>query len=79
VVFQKWSLNLYADVENVFANAVSIPALILDRPLDENGTPIGGPVLENPDAPPGEQRFLLKEIETAVGTPIPSLGVMIEI
>jgi hypothetical protein len=77
--FKKWSLNLYADVENVFANAVSIPALILDRPLDENGTPIGGPVLENPDAPPGEQRFLLKEIETAVGTPIPSLGVMIEI
>jgi hypothetical protein len=77
--FKKWSLNLYADVENVFANAVSIPALILDRPLDENGTPIGGAVLENPDAPPGEQRFLLKEIETAVGTPIPSLGVMIEI
>ena len=77
--FKKWSLNLYLDVENVTANAVGIPALILDRPLDENGTPFGDPTILNPEAPFGEQRYLLKEINSSVGTPIPSVGVMVEI
>lgn len=77
--FKKWSLNLYLDVENVTANAVGQPALILDRPLDENGTPFGDPTILNPDAPFGEQRYKVKEINNAVGTVIPSIGVMIEI
>lgn len=53
--------------------------LILDRELDENGTPVGGPVIVNPDAPAQEQRYLLKTINDASGTPIPSIGLMIEI
>lgn len=77
--FDKWSLNLYLDIENVNGNAVGLPALILDRELDENGTPIGGGVIENPDAPIEEQRYLLKQIGNAVGTPIPSIGIMVEI
>ena len=77
--FEKWNLNLYFDVENVTANAVSIPAYILDRPLDENNRPIGGGIIENPEAPIDQQRFKIKEINSAVGTVIPSLGVMIEI
>ncbi|MEY3368252.1 MAG: hypothetical protein RI973_1407 [Bacteroidota bacterium] len=77
--FDKWSLNLYFDIENITGNAVILPALILDRPLDENGTPIGGAIIENPDAPVAEQRYKLKVIEDAQGTAIPSLGIMIEL
>lgn len=77
--FQKWSLNLYLDLENITGNAVSIPVLILDRPLDENGTPFGDPTILNPEAPFNDQRYKLKEINNAVGTVIPSIGIMIEI
>jgi hypothetical protein len=76
--FTRWSLNLYFDVQNVLANAVGFPQLILDRPLDENNTPIGGPIIANPQAPTSEQRYLLKEINDATGTRIPSIGVMVE-
>ena len=77
--FRQWSLNLYFDVENANSNVVGNPTLILDRQLDENGTPIGGGVIINPDAPAAEQRYLLKTINDAVGTPIPSIGIMVEI
>lgn len=77
--FEKWSLNVYLDIENLTGNAVNRNELILDRPLDDNDKPIGGPVIENPDAPESEQRYKLKTIEDAQGTLIPSIGVMIEI
>jgi hypothetical protein len=77
--YDKWSLNLYFDIENATGNAVTQPVLLLDRQLDDNGTPIGGPILVNPDAPMNEQRYQLKEIEDVIGTAIPSIGVMIEI
>ncbi|MEM1325977.1 MAG: TonB-dependent receptor [Bacteroidota bacterium] len=77
--YDKWSLNLYFDVENVTGNAVTQPILLLDRPVDENGTPIGDPIIVNPDAPKSEQRFLVKEVDDIIGTAIPSIGVMIEI
>ncbi|MCU0345336.1 MAG: TonB-dependent receptor [Saprospiraceae bacterium] len=77
--FDRWSLNVYLDIENITGNAVGIPALILDRPLDENGTPIGGGIIENPDAPAGQQRYRLKSLSAETGTPIPSVGVMIEL
>jgi hypothetical protein len=78
--FEKWSLNVYVDVENITGNAVGVPSLILDRPLDETtNNPIGGPVIVNPDAPADQQRYLLKELNSAIGTPLPSIGIMIEI
>jgi hypothetical protein len=77
--FKKWSLNVYLDVENITGNAVMLPAVILDRPRDENGTPIGGGIIENPDAPASEQRYKLKTIEDAQGTAIPSIGLMVEL
>lgn len=77
--FQKWSLNIYFDLENVWGNAVGPPTLLLDRPLDENGLPIGSGVIENPDAPAEEQRFRVKQLDVSQGVPIPSLGLMIEI
>lgn len=76
--FNKWSMNLYLDVENVLGNSVGGQALVFDQPLDENGFPIGPPVIVNPDAPAGDQQYLLKILNTSTGTPIPSIGVMIE-
>ncbi len=77
--FDRWSLNVYLDIENITGNAVGIPALILDRPLDANGTPIGGGIIENPDAPASQQRYKLKSLSAETGTPIPSVGVMVEL
>ncbi|MCB9275586.1 MAG: TonB-dependent receptor [Lewinellaceae bacterium] len=77
--FDKWSLNVFLDIENVTGNAVGNEQLILDRQLDEDGNPVGGAVIVNPDAPASAQRYLLKKINDATGTPIPSIGLMIEI
>lgn len=77
--FDKWSLNIFLDVENVTGNSAENPQLILDRPLDDNGVPIGDGIIANPDAPYPQQRYLLKELDASTGTPIPSIGLMIEI
>lgn len=76
--FPKWSLNIYLDIENVFNNGVDETVLILDRPLDDNGQPIGDGVIVNPDAPPSEQRYALKPLTTQQGTIIPSVGIQVE-
>jgi len=77
--FDKWNLNIYLDIENLTGNAVALPELILDRPLDENGTPKGDGIIVNPNAPLNQQRYLLKELEPAAGTAIPSIGLLVEI
>ncbi|MCI5082990.1 MAG: TonB-dependent receptor [Saprospiraceae bacterium] len=77
--FDKWSLNVYLDLENLTSDAVALPQLILDRPLDEDNMPIGDGVIVNPDAPTDEQRYDLKTIDNNQGSLIPSIGVMIEI
>ncbi len=77
--FDKWSLNVFLDIENLTGNSVNNPQLILDRPLDDNGTPIGDGQVVNPGAPYPQQRYLLKELDASTGTVIPSIGVMIEI
>lgn len=76
--FKAWSLNLYLDLENLTGNAIGRNQLILDRTLDANGTPIGGPVIVNPDAPVSEQRYKVKTINDAQGRLLPSIGVMVE-
>lgn len=77
--FKKWSLNLYLDLENITGSAVNLPQLLLDRPLDENMTPIGDGIIENPNAPISQQRYRLKEVIDEGGTTLPTLGIMIEI
>ena len=76
--FDKWSLNVFLDIENVTGSAVGNEQLILDRPLDEDNMPIGEGVIVNPDAPPSEQRYRLKTINDATGTVVPSIGLMVE-
>jgi len=77
--FKKWNLNAYLDIENLAATAIANQVTILDRPLDENETPVGGPVISNPDAPIEQQRYQTKRISDAIGTRIPSVGLLIEI
>ena len=77
--FKKWSLNLYLDIQNVNGNAVAQPTLLLDRPLDTNNMPVGDPIIVNPDAPLEEQRYLLKELDTASGNALPTVGIVVEI
>ncbi len=77
--FDKWSLNIFLDIENVTGNGVGQDQLILDRPLDESGQPVGGGIIVNPDAPINQQQFQLKTINDAAGTVVPSIGLQIEI
>lgn len=77
--FDKWSLNIFLDIENITGNAVGNDQLILDRPLDEDGKPVGDGIIVNPDAPVNQQRYQLKTITDATGTPLPSIGLMVEI
>ena len=77
--FDKWSLNVYLDIENITGNGVGNEQLILNRPLDENEMPIGEGVIINPNAPLEAQRYDLKTINDATGTVLPSIGIMVEI
>lgn len=77
--FKNWTLDVYLDLRNVTANRVSNFELLLDRPLDDNNQPIGDATIINPDVPYSEQRYLLKEIDTATGLILPTLGLVIEI
>ncbi len=76
--FKKWSFNLFLDVENITANAVGNNVLILDRPLDADGTPQGDGVILNPSDPISQQQYQLKSISDAQGTVLPTLGIVIE-
>lgn len=77
--FKGWDLNLFLDLQNVTAAAVARDQLILDRPLDENNKPIGGPIIVNPDASPDMWRYKVKTISDGTGTVLPTLGVVISL
>jgi outer membrane receptor for ferrienterochelin and colicin len=71
--FDRWSLMVYVDIQNIY-NFQSESPPILIRQLDEQGQAI----IANPTAPPAEQRYLLKELQTTSGTVLPTIGIMIE-
>jgi hypothetical protein len=67
--FDKWSLNLYIDIENVTAAEFNLePNLDVER--NDQGQPI-----TNPDDP---SRYLLSTIPNTTGTFLPSIGVVVE-
>ncbi len=71
--FNRWRLNLYFDVQNVFNyKADSPPGLYLVEDMD------GNPLVLNPEDPYNDQRYNLKEIKTETGTVLPTLGIIIE-
>ncbi|MFN8397412.1 MAG: TonB-dependent receptor [Bacteroidia bacterium] len=68
--FQKWSLNLYLDIQNAYNfQAQGVPYLDVERDTD------GNPVLDTNN--PGH--YKLVEIENTIGTLLPSIGVVIDI
>lgn len=67
--FKNWSLNVYLDIENLYASEI-VGAPFLDVERDESGEPI-----EDPNDP---NRYLTKEVANASTTVLPSIGLMIE-
>jgi len=71
--FKRFTLNLYADVQNVY-NFKSTSSTFLVQELDAEGNPI----IENPGDPAASQRYKMKKLKTAAGTVLPSIGIIIE-
>jgi len=67
--FNKWSLNAYIDIQNIY-NFKAETQAYLDVERDDLGNPIEDP--NNSDA------YKMKEIENDSGTILPSIGLMIE-
>jgi hypothetical protein len=67
--FEKWSLNLYFDIENLLGSAVTGPGF-LDVERDANGIP-----LVDPNDP---TRYRTKLVSNVSTTRVPSIGVMVE-
>lgn len=67
--FNKWSLNLYLDIQNVYNFKTEFqPYITVVR--DANGNP-----LEDPNDP---SKYQIKTIENISGTLLPSVGIMIQ-
>lgn len=77
--FKNWDLNLYIDIQNVGMGAISKELLILDRPLDPNNKPIGGPIILNPDDNPELYRYKVKKVTDKSGTILPTIGIVISL
>lgn len=67
--FNRWSLMLYADVQNVYNHQADQPPILV-RVTDENGVPQADP--SDPS------RYSLKFISGTLGTVLPSVGIIIE-
>lgn len=66
--FDKWSLNLYFDVQNALNQKSESPPILV-RQTDDNGNAI-----INPDNP---SQYLLKEISSESGVLLPSVGIIV--
>lgn len=67
------TINLYVDVQNVY-NYKTTSNTFLVRELDGDGNPI----IENPSDPADMQRYRMKELQSAAGTVLPTIGIIIE-
>ncbi|MCJ7820559.1 MAG: TonB-dependent receptor, partial [Bacteroidales bacterium] len=68
--FSKWSLMIYADVQNVLNFKADQPDLLI---LQTDGT--GAPLVD----PSDPDRYLLKFIDAESGTVLPTIGIIIEL
>ncbi|NOR33088.1 MAG: TonB-dependent receptor plug domain-containing protein [Bacteroidales bacterium] len=67
------TINVYLDIQNVY-NYKTTSTTFLIQDLDNNGNP----VIINPSDPPELQQYRMKELESAAGTVLPTIGVIIE-
>ncbi|HYX07255.1 MAG TPA: TonB-dependent receptor [Bacteroidales bacterium] len=71
--FNKWSLNFYVDVQNLYNFKADEPSRLTSE--DKNGQV----VILNPDAPYNQQRYKLRTIQSdGAGTVLPTLGIIVE-
>jgi hypothetical protein len=68
--FNRWSLMLYLDVQNVYNFKADQPDILVLQ-TDEAGTPLVDPL--------DPRRYMLKFIEAEAGTVLPTIGIIIEI
>lgn len=70
--FDKWSLNLYFDIQNAYGYSVDGQP-ILTTELNSDGTPI----IDNSD--PSNPKYVPKYIQTSNGIVQPSIGIIVEL
>jgi hypothetical protein len=70
--FDRWSLMLYLDIQNLYNFQASQPATLYNR--DEQGSP----VIINPGDPIEQQRYQLRYLDNTSGTVLPTIGIMLE-
>jgi hypothetical protein len=68
--FKKWSLNLYVDIQNVYNFKAENPPNYTN--LDAEGNKVYAD-------PPANQFYMLRPIDSASGTILPSIGIIVEI
>ena len=67
--FNKWSLNLYLDIQNIY-NFKSTTRPFLTVQEDQNGNPITNPNDSN--------RYLLQSLPNTAGTVLPTIGIIVD-
>lgn len=72
-LFDKWSLGLYVDFQNLYGMTINDPPVLV-QVKDNNGNP----VILNPEAPEDQQRYQLKPLRSTSGTFLPSFGIVME-
>jgi len=71
--FERWSLLIYLDIQNVFNSQSEQPDIVL--PVYDAD---GNPVILNPGDPLDTQRYDLRSIANATGTILPSIGITVD-
>lgn len=69
--FKKWSLNLYFDIQNLYAFKAKNRPILFPKEVD------GEAVILNPNDPYQQQRYDMQEIESTSGTVLPTTGIII--
>ena len=67
--YDRWMLNLYADVQNAYNFQSENPPIFTNR--DSNGD-----VMDDPANP--QEKQLLRRIETYSGTVLPTIGIIVK-
>lgn len=68
--FKKWALNVYIDIQNVYAFQADQPPQLVQQ-VDANGNALINPT--------DQSRYLVDEVSNTTGTVIPSFGIVIEL
>ena len=72
--FNRWSLILYVDIQNLYNFKFKEQDLITN--LDPNGNPLIDP--ETTNLPYDQQRYVLRNLPSENGTVLPTLGIIVE-